>query len=350
VCLLAAVLVLTIAPAVAGIAPAEGSSPPVRKVARLKKLTLEQLFDLEVTSVSQKPEALSRTAAAIHVVTQSDLRQMGASSIPEALRDIPGVEVARVNSREYAITARGFNSTTANKLLVLIDGRSVYTPLFSGVFWDVQDTFLEDVEQIEVIRGPGATVWGSNAVNGVINVRTRDAAHTQGLLISGGGGNAERGFGGARFGGTLGSRGFFRVHGKHFDRAASLLGNGQDAGDGYRMSQSGFRADWTAPGGDQLSAQGDAYFGDVQQPAQRRIELGGGNLMAHWKRQVSATWPSTAPTATFRRSSPSASTLTTPARGSDSPPGATTSCGGSVTGSRATTSGTAPSSHSCRAT
>jgi len=256
---------------------------------RLKKLSLEQLFDLEVTSVSQKPESLSKTAAAIHVVTQSDLHQMGALSIPEALRDIPGVEVARLDSRQYAITARGFNGTVANKLLVLIDGRSVYTPLYSGVFWDVQDTFLEDVEQIEVIRGPGATVWGANAVNGVINVRTKDAAHTQGWLVTGGGGNLQTGFEGARYGGALGSHGFYRVYGKNFDREASVRTNRSDAGDDVHMSQGGMRLEWTPAGDNEFTLQGDGYTGSVRQPATTATELRGGNAIAQWTRHLSAT-------------------------------------------------------------
>ncbi|TMQ48955.1 MAG: hypothetical protein E6K73_10745 [Candidatus Eisenbacteria bacterium] len=221
------------------------SEPSTQPPSVLKKMSLEELFDLEVTSVSQKPESLSKTSAAIHVVTHDDVQRMGALSIPEALRYIPGVEVARVDSRQYAITARGFNGTVANKLLVLIDGRSVYTPLYSGVFWDVQDAFMDDIEQIEVIRGPGATVWGANAVNGVINVITKDAAHTQGLLVTGGAGNAERGFGGARYGGTLGSHAFYRVYGKSFDRAPSLLPSRRAAGDDFRISQGGVRIDWT---------------------------------------------------------------------------------------------------------
>jgi iron complex outermembrane receptor protein len=255
----------------------------------LKKLSLDQLFDLEVTTVSQKPESLSKTAAAIHVVTQSDLHQMGALSIPEALRDIPGVEVARVDSRQYAITARGFNGTVANTLLVLIDGRSVYTPLYSGVFWDAQDTFMEDIEQIEVIRGPGATVWGANAVNGVINVRTKDAAETQGWLVSGGGGSAERGFGGARFGGTLGRNATFRVYGKHFERDASLLPDGSEAGDDFRMAQGGFRMDWDPRGRDRLTVQGDAYSGSADQPNAAATDLEGGNALARWTRRFSST-------------------------------------------------------------
>lgn len=254
----------------------------------LKRMSLEELFDLEVTTVSQRPESLSKTAAAVHVVTQDDLRRIGAQNIPEALRDIPGVEVARIDSRQYAVTARGFNGSVANKLLVLVDGRSVYTPLFSGVFWDEQDVFMEDVEQIEVVRGPGATVWGANAVNGVINVITKNARDTQGLLAMGGGGNAEQGFGGARYGGTIGTTGFFRVYGKHLDREAAIRPDGTDAGDDYRMTQGGFRVDWSAAAAD-FSLQGDAYGGSAHQPTTDDIELSGGNAVAHWTRRLSAT-------------------------------------------------------------
>jgi iron complex outermembrane receptor protein len=268
-------------------AHAEEAPPPIERPRLLKKLSLDQLFDLEVTSVSQKPESLSKTAAAIHVVTQSDLHQMGAVSIPEALRDIPGVEVARVDSRQYAITARGFNGTIANKLLVLIDGRSVYTPLYSGVFWDAQDTFMEDIEQIEVIRGPGATVWGSNAVNGVINVRTKSAAETQGWLLSGGGGSAERGFGEARYGGMLSRNASYRIYGKHFDRESSFHPDGTEAGDDWRMTQGGFRVDWDPKGTDRLTVQGDAYTGSEDQPNSAATDLKGGNALARWTRRFS---------------------------------------------------------------
>src|SRR5207244_10331472 len=171
----------------------------------LKKLTLEQLMNLEVTSVSRRPEKLSQAASAIQVITQDDIRRSGASSLPEALRLATNLQVAQVDSRQWAISARGFNSTTANKLLVLIDGRTVYTPLYSGVFWDVQDVPLGDVDRIEVISGPGATLWGANAVNGVINVITKRARETQGLVVSGGGGTELRGFGTTRYGGALGS-------------------------------------------------------------------------------------------------------------------------------------------------
>src|SRR6266700_7755407 len=144
----------------------------------LKKLSIEQLMSVEVTSVSKRPERLSQTASPIQVITQDDIRRSGAASLADALRLASNLQVAQLDSRQYAISARGFNGTAANKLLVLMDGRSLYTPLFSGVFWDAQDAFMEDIEQIEVIRGPGATVWGANAVNGVINIISRNAADT----------------------------------------------------------------------------------------------------------------------------------------------------------------------------
>src|SRR6266446_877925 len=253
----------------------------------LKQLSLEELFDLEVTSVSQKPEPVSKTAAAVHVVTSDDIRRTGALSIPEALRYVPGVEVARVDSRSYAITARGFNGTTANKLLVLIDGRSVYTPLYSGVFWDAQDAFMEDIEQIEVIRGPGATVWGANAVNGVINVISKSAANTQGFLVTGGAGNMERGFAGARYGGALGPRAFFRVYAKAFDRGPSKLPHGQDAGDASRMHQGGLRADWTPTTADGVTVQGDFYGSGIDRRSAGPTDISGSNGLARWTRAFS---------------------------------------------------------------
>ncbi len=169
----------------------------------LKQLSVEELMDIEVTSVSRRPEKVSETASAIQVITQEDIRRSGATSIPEALRLASNLEVAQVDSHQWAISARGFSNTAANKMLVMIDGRTVYTPLFAGVFWDVQDTLLEDLDRIEVISGPGATLWGANAVNGVINITTKQAKDTQGVLLLGGGGTELRDFGGARYGGTL---------------------------------------------------------------------------------------------------------------------------------------------------
>src|SRR3989454_9741873 len=211
----------------------------------LKKLSIEQLMNLQVTSVSKRPEQLSQTASAIQVITQEDIRRSGASSLPEILRLATNLQVAQVDSRQWAIGARGFNSTTANKLLVLIDGRPVYTPLYSGVFWDVQEVPLADIDRIEVISGPGATLWGANAVNGVINVITKDAKETQGLLLSGGGGTEQRGFGTVRYGGA-GSRVRYRIYGRGFGRAATAFPNGQDAADDWHLGQGGFRMDWDA--------------------------------------------------------------------------------------------------------
>ena len=253
----------------------------------LKKLSLEELFNLEVTSVSSKAERQSEAAAAVQIVTGEDIQKMGALSIPEALRYVPGVEVARLDSRQYAITARGFNGTVANKLLVLIDGRSVYTPLFSGVFWDAQDAFLEDVAQIEVIRGPGATVWGANAVNGVVNVISKPARETRGFLVTGGSGNVERGFGGVRYGGTIGPNAFFRVYGKTLDRDSSVRPNGQETGDEFKMSQGGFRVDWAPPTAEAITLQGDFYGGSAEQPTTDDQETSGGNVLARWTHRFS---------------------------------------------------------------
>ena len=171
----------------------------------LTKLTLEQLMDIEVTSVSKKPEKAAQAPAAVFVITQEDIRRSGATHIPEVLRMVPGVEVARIDGNKWAVSIRGFNGLFARKLLVLIDGRSVYTGLFSGTFWDTQDTALEDIERIEVIRGPGATVWGVNAVNGVINIITKQSKNSQGGLVSAGGGNLERGFTTLRYGASWGT-------------------------------------------------------------------------------------------------------------------------------------------------
>ena len=178
----------------------------------LKKLSLEELLNIEVTSVSRRPENLSETASAIQVITQQDIRRSGATSLPEALRLASNLQVSQVNSHDWAISARGFNNTLANKLLVMIDGRAVYTPLYAGVFWEVQNVLLEDIDRIEVVSGPGGTLWGANAVNGVINIITRSAKDTQGLLVTGGGGSVLQDFGAVRYGGAVGSNFFYRIY------------------------------------------------------------------------------------------------------------------------------------------
>jgi iron complex outermembrane receptor protein len=255
----------------------------------LKRLTIEQLLNLEVTSVSRRPERLAQAASAIQVITQEDIRRSGASSLPDALRLATNLQVAQVDSRQWAISARGFNGITANKLLVLIDGRSVYTPLFSGVFWDVQDVDLVDIDRIEVISGPGATLWGSNAVNGVINIITKRAASTQGLALSGGAGTNPRGFGRVRYGGAIGLPLRYRIYGKGFARDPTMLASGQNAGDDWRLGQGGFRLDWDASHRDRATVQGDLYGGRIAQPNADDIAVSGGNVMAKWSHTVSET-------------------------------------------------------------
>src|SRR5437764_13086655 len=257
--------------------------------ASLKKLSIEQLMSVEVTSVSKRPERLSQTASAIQVITQDDIRRSGAASLAEALRLASNLQVAQIDSRQWAISARGFNSTAANKLLVLIDGRTVYTPLFSGVFWDVQEVPLADIDRIEVISGPGATLWGANAVNGVINVITRNSRDSQGLLVSGGGGTELRGFGNARWGGTLSPTVHYRVYGTGFARQPTLLPSSQDAADDWHALQGGFRVDWDASPTNGVSVHGDLYDGRIGQPSAGDIAVSGRNLAARWSHTISAT-------------------------------------------------------------
>jgi len=264
-------------------------SAPLPPPGALKKLSVEELLDLDVTSVSKKEEKLSRAASAIQVITRDDIYRSGATSIPEALRLASNLQVAQVDSRQWAITARGFNGTTANKLLVLIDGRTVYTPLFSGVFWDVQDTMLEDIDRIEVISGPGGTLWGANAVNGVINIITRSATETQGLLVSGGAGSVLRGFGGLRYGAQLGKHASYRVYGKAFDRDSTRRPTGVDAGDAWQSRQGGFRVDWLPPGDSVVTLQGDVYDGTISQLNAREVGVNGGNLVGRWTKTSSET-------------------------------------------------------------
>jgi len=240
------------------------------------KMTLEELGNVIVTSVSKKPERLGDAAASIFVITQDDIRRSGATSLPEALRLAPNLQVAQTSASDYAISARGFNGPSANKLLVLIDGRSVYTPLFSGVFWDVQDLMLEDVERIEVISGPGGTLWGVNAVNGVINIITKSARDTQGTLVSGGAGNLENDTT-VRYGGTLGSDGAYRLYAKTFDRYHTETAGGAPVNDAWNGNQVGFRSDW-GRGADQFFATGNAYRNIEGQPAPGEIEVSGVNI------------------------------------------------------------------------
>lgn len=253
----------------------------------LKNLSIEELMQIDVTSVSRRSEPLSRAAAAITVITAEDLRRSGITSLPEALRLVNSLHVAQQTQRTWSISARGFNQGSANKLLVLIDGRTVYSPLFSGVFWDVQDLLLEDVDRIEVIRGPGATLWGANAVNGVINVISKPASSTQGGLLVAGAGNEERGFGGVRWGGALGESGHYRVYGKYRSLDELALPDGRGATDGLELGKGGFRADWKQADGGGATIQGDVYRGQVGELGRGDQDVDGGNLLGRWSRRVS---------------------------------------------------------------
>jgi len=231
----------------------------------LKRMGLEDLVNLEVTSVSKKLERLSTAAAAIFVITGEEIRRSGHTSIPEALRSVPGLQVARIDANKWAITARGFNGNFANKLLVLIDGRSVYTPYYSGVYWDVQDLLLDDIDRIEVIRGPGATLWGANAVNGVINIITRNADDSQGGLATVGIGTSVHGLGTFRYGNKLGARASYRIYGKYFDRDHRKTPGGSAANDSWHVARAGFRLDWEQSDRDELTLTGDFYGGEAGQ-------------------------------------------------------------------------------------
>jgi iron complex outermembrane receptor protein len=255
----------------------------------LKKLSVEELMNVVVTSVSRRAEPLAHAASAIQLVTQDDIRRSGATSLPEALRLASNLQVAQIDSRQWAISARGFNSSSSNKLLVLIDGRTVYTPLYSGVFWDVQDVPLADIDRIEVISGPGSTLWGANAVNGVINVITKRPQDTQGLLVVGGGGTGLRGFGSARYGGTVGRSVRYRVYGKGFDRDAAASPTGLNASDDWQMGQGGFRVDWESSETNRFTLQGDAYGGQMGQATGRDAAVNGGNVLGRWSHTLSAT-------------------------------------------------------------
>ena len=262
----------------------------------LKQLSLAELGNVEVTTTSKEPEAVWKTPAAVFVITQDDIRRSGATSIPEVLRLAPGVEVAQVDSDHWSVGIRGFGAVLASKLLVLIDGRSVYTPLFAGVYWQAQATPLEDIERIEVIRGPGGTIWGANAVDGIINIITKSAKDTHGALASLGGGNVDQGTSGFRYG-DANSRGFnYRVYGMGFDRGAEFHPVGTNF-DEWRMGQAGFRTDWDQGTRDTFTFQGDIYsegageattYALYSPPSQVNAygtaDLTGGNLLGRWKR------------------------------------------------------------------
>lgn len=259
-------------------------------VKELKRLSFEQLMNIVVTSASKSPEKLSETAAAVQVITAEDIRRSPATRLPEALRLATNLQVAQSGSHSWGISSRGFNglpvasSSLANKLLVMIDGRSVYTPLFGGVFWDVQNVMMQDLEQIEVISGPGGALWGANAVNGIINIISKSARETQGLYFTGGGGSFLSHTVSARYGGQADSSLFYRVYGQRFGFNDSYL-NGKEAGDAWSMNQAGFRMDYVPRGKNAITFQGDLYEGTENDSASTLVN--GQNLLGRWTRTFS---------------------------------------------------------------
>jgi len=262
-------------------------APNVQSAEAYKKMSLTELMDLDVTSVAKQPQPYGQAPAAIQVITGEDISRSGASSLPEAMRLADNLDVAQKNSHDWAISARGFNTALANKLLVLMDGRTVYTPLFSGVFWDVQDYLLQDIDRVEVISGPGGTLWGANAVNGVINITSKSAKDTQGLYVEGGGGSQLRDFGGVRYGGVLTSNVYYRVYGKYFDRDNEVFSDGKDASDSWNMGRGGFRIDAEPSLENKLTLQGDYYGGHENVPTGGRANVSGGNLLGRWSHTFS---------------------------------------------------------------
>lgn len=263
---------------------------------RFFEMDIHELMAIEITSVSKKSEKLHDAAAAVYVITAEDIRRSGVTSIPEALRMAPGLQVAQVNANVWAVSSRGFNYRFANKLLVLMDGRTIYTPVYSGVYWHKQDTVLEDIERIEVIRGPGSTLWGANAVNGVINIITKNAKDTQGGLLSGGGGKEETGFGSLRYGGQIRESIHYRVYAKGSKKDNFRWSSGENARDDWDHVQSGFKVDWEANEKDSFTLQGDLYkntSGDIEDvtipfsPYSVRTEVNvkdkGANILGRWK-------------------------------------------------------------------
>jgi iron complex outermembrane receptor protein len=259
---------------------------------KLKKLSMEELMNLEVTSISMRPEKLTEVASAVQVITGEDIHRSGVTRLPEALRLAANLQMAQANSHDWAITARGFNGLPsaggilANKLLVMVDGRSVYNPLFGGVYWDVQNVLLEDVDRVEVVSGPGGTLWGANAVNGVINVVTKSAKETQGLYASNASGSLLQNASQARYGFKVDSTIFFRVYGQRFDQRSTTSQNGRDGKDAWSMTQGGFRMDYYPSKANTLTLQGDFYGGN-ENDSVTHANTNGQNVLARFTHHFS---------------------------------------------------------------
>lgn len=255
-------------------------------------MSIEQLLEVDVTTVSRHDESLRTAAAAVYVITQEDIERSGARYIPELLRMVPGLHVARLDANKWAVASRGFNGRFARHLLVLMDGRTVYSPLFSGTFWEYQDTPLHDIARIEVIRGPGGTMWGANAVNAVINIITKRADTTQGHRAEAGAGTQSRRFGSYRYGGTLNDETFYRFYVKAHEHGPFARDGGAD--DQWRSQRVGFRMDWRPQGSERLTLQGDLFDTETGQGLlafpidEEDVQATGGNLLARWERDLAA--------------------------------------------------------------
>lgn len=274
---------------------------PAQTARDLTQLDLADLMNVEVTSVSKREQKVSTAGAAIYVISQEDIGRSGATSIPDLLRMVPGIHVAQINAHTWAISIRGFTDKYGDKVLVMIDGRSVYTPLTSGVNWDQQDVPLEDIERIEVIRGPGGTMWGANAVNGVINIITKSARATQGGLISAAAGSQEAGRGLVQYGGQIGGKGAYRVLGDYANLGNALAPRGETVADGWHKAHAGFRSDWELSPKDALTVQGDLFqsregqtidtllIKDLPREAilDDWISVGAGNVLGRWDHTLS---------------------------------------------------------------
>lgn len=255
---------------------------PVRSAVELKSLSLEELLDTRVITASRTLEDWTTAPTAIGILTQEEIQRSGATRLADALRSAPGLDVARYVGSSYAISARGFSGSSVNKMQVMLDGRSLFTPLFSGVFWETQDTLLEDIDRIEVVRGPGAALWGANAVNGVINIITKNARDTQGALVTAGAGTEEQAFGGIRYGGKIGDDTYYRTYFKYQKRDEQVFSNGTPNHDGMNQQQGGFRLDSNQPGDNTFTLQGDVYWNDFQIFGRTDAENNGGNLLGRW--------------------------------------------------------------------
>ncbi len=275
--------------------PIENSSPEID----LMNLSIEELMDIEITSLSKKKEKLSESAAAVYVITEEDIRRSGHTSVPDLLRMVPGLQVARINSNTWAVSSRGLvYGEYAHMMLVLVDGRSIYTPLHGGVYWDMHDVPLENIERIEVIRGPGGALWGANAVNGIINIITKSAKDTQGGLAVAGGGTNLKAQSFLRYGDKIDEDTYYRFYAKYFDRDAGRRIDGTgDESDGWGMYRTGFQVDREASDKDSFTVQGDLFYGDIGKVVQfnsltapTSVEksgdfgVDGQNMLARWTR------------------------------------------------------------------